>query len=202
MANLALGSPAGVALDVCCGTGDITMLLAKSKQMKVVGVDFSFPMLKKAYDRLTMDLPVSYINADALKLPFPDEQFSCATIAYGLRNLRDLEMGLKEIWRVLRPEGRLLILDFGKPSHAVVRAPYYLYLRTLVPLFGKIFCGDSEAYGYILESLNHYPAQTGVSQCLEKQGAQQVTVRNYLGGIMSLHLALKPSLNSSFEEPS
>jgi demethylmenaquinone methyltransferase/2-methoxy-6-polyprenyl-1,4-benzoquinol methylase len=143
-----------LALDVCCGTGDIACSLA-AHGARVVGLDFSAPMLAIAQQRVRSESQpdrVHLVRGDALRLPFPENRFGVVTIGYGLRNLASCEDGLRELLRVLRPGGRLLILDFGKPDNAVWRSVYFGYLRVVVPLFGLLFCGDYQAYAYILES--------------------------------------------------
>jgi len=113
------------------------------------------------------------------------------TVGYGLRNLASWERGLEEMLRVARPGGRLLVLDFGKPDNALWRGLYFGYLRRIVPLFGKVFCGDSQTYAYILESLNRYPAQRGVAAKMQKMNCADVRVVNVLGGAMTINYGVK-----------
>ena len=178
------------ALDICCGTGDLVFRLAKHGG-KVTGVDINAPMLEVAKQRLAKRNceKVHLCQADALRLPFDDAQFDVVTIAYGLRNLADYEAGLVEIYRVLKPGGRLAILDFGKPPLRMVRALYYQYLKWALPVFGWLFCGSASAYGYILDSLERYPAQNGVRAMLSGIGFSSLDVTNIMLGTMSLHVA-------------
>jgi len=182
------------ALDVCCGTGDISKALADAGG-SVVGLDFSGPMLSVARERFgnahENGRNLSFCRGDAEAIPFPDSSFDVVTIAYGLRNLTDWEHGLEEMWRVLRPGGRLLVMDFGKPGNAMWRGIYYGYLRSWVPLLGKVVGGDSQAYSYILESLKRYPAQEGVARKLAALGSLEVKEVNLMGGAMSMHLGRK-----------
>jgi demethylmenaquinone methyltransferase/2-methoxy-6-polyprenyl-1,4-benzoquinol methylase len=124
-------------------------------------------------------------------LPFRSDTFDIVTIAYGLRNLADFRAGLVEMLRVIKPGGRLLILDFGKPDFAPWRALYFAYLKFFVPLFGKVFCGNSATHAYILESLNKYPGQRGVAAMLGDLRCRDVRVENLLGGVMSINTAVK-----------
>jgi demethylmenaquinone methyltransferase/2-methoxy-6-polyprenyl-1,4-benzoquinol methylase len=133
----------------------------------------------------------NFVQADALRLPLPSNRFDVVTISYGLRNLSDFRAGLVEMLRVLKPNGRLLILDFGKPDFAPWRAAYFTYLRLFVPLFGRIFCGDSATHAYILESLQKYPAQKGIAALLGELGCHDIQIENLLGGVMSINTARK-----------
>lgn len=187
-------TPGIKVLDVCSGTGDLALAMSK-RGAQVTGVDFSEPMLAVAARRsaATHGGPrIGFVQADAQNLPFADNSFDVVTIGYGLRNLADLDRGLAELLRVLRPEGRFLALDFGRPEAAVWRVCYEAYLACVVPIFGWMFAGDPTAYAYILESLKHYPAQRGVDEKLRRLGCQNARVVNFLGGAMSLNLAEGP----------
>jgi len=124
-------------------------------------------------------------------LEFPDNTFDIVTVGYGLRNLRSWEIGLREMHRVAKPGARLIVLDFGKPDNAAWRAIYFAYLRRIVPLFGKIFCGDFATHAYIFESLQRYPAQCGVAEAMHKLNCRDVRIVNLLGGAMSINFGVK-----------
>jgi demethylmenaquinone methyltransferase/2-methoxy-6-polyprenyl-1,4-benzoquinol methylase len=126
-----------------------------------------------------------------MQLPFRADTFDIVTVGYGLRNLSEWQTGLTEMCRVTKPGGRVLVLDFGKPDHRLWRGFYFAYLRLFVPVLGKIFCGDSQAYSYILESLKHYPAQQGVAAKMVELGMSPVQTINLLGGAMSINYAKK-----------
>lgn len=184
------------ALDVCCGTGDLALAMAQRGAI-VSGLDFSKSMLNVARQRRANagiisngENVVFFIRGDALRLPFSDSQFDVVTVGYGLRNLADFRAGLAEICRVARPQGRLLVLDFGKPDNALWRGLYLAYLRCVVPWFGRLFCGDAESYAYIWESLKQYPAQRGVAKALEELNCKQVRIINLMGGMMSINYAV------------
>ncbi|MFM8469422.1 MAG: ubiquinone/menaquinone biosynthesis methyltransferase [Limisphaerales bacterium] len=199
--RLAAVKPGDTALDLCCGTGDVAFALAAAGA-RTTGMDFSAPMLAVAEGRKAKgkrqkvkggepDGP-EFLQGDALRTPFPDAHFDLVTISYGLRNLASVDDGLREMWRVVKPGGRLLVLDFGKPDNAAWRAAYFAYLRFAVPVFGRLFCKNAEAYAYILESLQHYPAQRGVDEKLRALGAANARIVNFLGGVMSINVAEKP----------
>ena len=179
-------------LDLCCGTGDIAIGLAK-RGSSLIGVDMNRPMLQQAARRLAKrgEYRVSLTQADAMKLPLRDNSLDLVTIGYGLRNLKNMEDSLREITRVLKPGGRLLILDFGKPANCIIRSVYYLYLAVMLPVFGWLFCGNASAYAYILKSLKKYTAQKGVTSVLRFMGYKSVQVIEIMAGSMSIHIAIK-----------
>ena len=183
------------ALDVCCGTGDISFALARAGA-EVTALDFSAAMLGVARQRATRGGQSSTSNpqfqkGDAQALPFADHAFDIVTVGYGLRNLPRWDTGLREMHRVAKPGARLLVLDFGKPDHAVWRAFYFAYLRACVPVFGRLFCGDPATHAYILESLRRYPAQRGVAELMRELGCREVRIVNLMGGAMSINCGVK-----------
>src|SRR6266498_293072 len=172
--QLASVRPGEHALDLCCGTGDLALAVAQAR----------FKERPLAASASNQPQPATrnpqFLRGDALNLPFPDASFHVVTIGYGLRNLADFEQGLREMSRVAKPAGRLLVLDFGKPDHALWRAVYFSHLKWFVPLFGKMFCRDRATYAYISESLKHYPAQEGVAAKMRELQCTQVRVVNLL----------------------
>jgi len=196
-AELAAVQPGGRALDLCCGTGDIAFALAHRGAV-VTGLDFSAPMLDVAEARNKIPDPQTgarnptFIQGDAQQIPFPDGTFDAVTVGYGLRNLASWETGLAEMHRVAKPGGRLVVLDFGKPANVLWRKIYFGHLRCSVPLIGWLFCGNVDAYAYILESLNHYPAQLGVAEKMRELKLANVRVINLLGGAMAINYGEKP----------
>jgi demethylmenaquinone methyltransferase/2-methoxy-6-polyprenyl-1,4-benzoquinol methylase len=183
------------ALDLCCGTGDISFALAKNGA-QTTGLDFSPQMLEVAAQRKTQIATTSgqqphFIQGDAQQLPFGDGEFDIVTVGYGLRNLTQWERGLDEMHRVARPGARLIVLDFGKPANPLWRTLYFTHLKLSVPLIGLFFCGNASAYAYILESLKHYPAQLAVADKMRSLGLQNVRVINLLGGAMAINYGEK-----------
>jgi len=181
--------PGECALDVCCGTGDVALALDQAGA-RVTGLDFSEPMLAVARRRAAHSR-IDWLQGDALALPFANGTFDVVTVAYGLRNMSDVDAGLGELLRVARPGGRILILEFGKPPGALWRHLYFAYLRWLVPVFGRLFCGDSDTHRYILDSLIRYPGQQGIDERLRARGCSETGVVNLMGGAMSINHAVK-----------
>jgi len=195
--ELAAVRPGARALDVCCGTGDIALALARGGA-EVTGLDFSRAMLEIAENRRLKNTQSAvahpkFIQGDAQQVPFPDNSFDAVTVGYGLRNLASWETGLGEMLRVARPGGRLVVLDFGKPPNALWRSIYFTHLKMNVPLLGWLFCGNADAYAYILESLKHYPAQVGVVAKMREWNLSNVRVFNLLGGAMAINYGEKPN---------
>ena len=194
--KLAQIKPGNRALDLCCGTGDIAFAVAKAGA-ETTGLDFSAEMLGVAAERQKKN-PQSairnpqFLQGDAQQLPFPENAFDVVTVGYGLRNLTSWERGLDEMFRVAKPGARLIVLDFGKPSNALWRALYFTHLRLSVPVIGLLFCGNAQAYAYILESLKHYPAQLAVAEKMRALNLKNVQVINLLGGAMAINYGEKP----------
>ncbi len=193
--RLAAVQPGQRALDLCCGTGDLALALAQ-QGAETIGLDFSPQMLEVAATRQNKN-PQSatrnpqFIQGDAQQLSFPENSFEIVTVGYGLRNLTRWETGLAEMRRVAKPGGRLIVLEFGKPANALWRALYFTHLRCSVPLIGLLFCGNAQAYAYILESLKHYPAQLAVAEKMRELKLVNVRVINLLGGAMAINYGEK-----------
>ncbi len=195
LVRLAQPRPGERALDLCCGTGDITFAFA-NLNLHTVGLDFSAPMLARATGRAGSPLPAPlsaphFIRADAEHLPFDDNSFDIVSVGYGLRNLVNWEAGLREMQRVAKPGGRILVLEFGKPENPIWRALYFGHLKFVAPVLGRIFCGSGTAYAYIHESLTHYPGQQIVATKMRELGLRETCVTNLLGGAMSINYAAK-----------
>jgi demethylmenaquinone methyltransferase/2-methoxy-6-polyprenyl-1,4-benzoquinol methylase len=186
-------------LDLCCGTGDIALMFEASADgqgsarphKRVVGVDFTEEMLQVARRRRSHTF---WVHADALRLPFAGESFDVVTVGYGLRNLADVEAGLREILRVLRPGGKLLSLDFGKPENGWLRSLYFRYLRTVLPVLGRLYCGDPDTHSYILVSLQNYGAQRGIKELMKQCGYRDCGFEEFVGGTMAINFGSKPSV--------
>jgi demethylmenaquinone methyltransferase/2-methoxy-6-polyprenyl-1,4-benzoquinol methylase len=176
-------------LDLACGTGDILWAATTTARFGV-GVDVTFRMLQLAQRRPDRSR-AALVTADMLALPLRDARFTVVTVGYGLRNVPDLDQALREIHRVLVPGGRLLSLDFNRPSNAVVRAAYLTYLTIVGSLLGFVLHGDPDTYRYIPESIRKYPGARGVAERLERVGFKEVRALPVLAGFMTIHLATK-----------
>ncbi|HEU6447604.1 MAG TPA: bifunctional demethylmenaquinone methyltransferase/2-methoxy-6-polyprenyl-1,4-benzoquinol methylase UbiE [Verrucomicrobiae bacterium] len=186
------------ALDLCCGTGDLSFALANAGA-ETIGLDFSAQMLEVANVRKqrisassVSKLPSpNFIQGDAQQLPFPDNSFDIVTVGYGLRNLTSWQRGLEEMVRVAKPGARLVVLDFGKPPNRLWQKLYFTHLKCSVPLIGLLFCGNAQAYAYILESLKHYPAQLAVAEKMRELKLKNIRVINLVGGAMAINFGEK-----------
>jgi len=186
VADLVAGVQPEMVLDVATGSGDLAATVAKrNPSARVVGVDFCAPMLAQARKRGLDDLLVS----DGLALPFPDDTFDALTIGYGLRNMADWSAALHEFSRVLRPGGRLVILDFSLPTVKPVRKIYRIYLHRILPRIAGFLTGNREAYDYLGESIERFPAGGEMVQLIESAGFISASSEKLCGGISSLYSA-------------
>ena len=168
-------------LDACCGTGDLA-IAAKEAGGSVTGLDFSPRMLERARAK---SREIEWVQGDLLALPFDDASFDAATVGFGVRNLDDLELGLAELRRVLRPGGRLAILEITQPRG--VLAPFYrLWFDRLVPLLGRVLPGGS-AYTYLPASVRRFPGPEDLAALLREAGFEDVRWRLFAGSIVALH---------------
>jgi demethylmenaquinone methyltransferase/2-methoxy-6-polyprenyl-1,4-benzoquinol methylase len=180
-------------LDVACGTGDLSLTLFESGQAQIFGLDFCRPMLDIAKAKAGRSgSRVSFIEGDALGLPFRDVSFEAVTIAFGLRNLESVEAGFKELLRVLKPGGRVAVLEFSKPNTPFLRSLFKLYFTKLLPLFGGLISGSKSAYEYLPESVSRFPDQNELASLMKEAGFVDITFRNLTGGIAALHLGTRP----------
>jgi len=181
-------TPGGVFLDACAGTFDLSLELARREGFEgtVVGSDFAHPMLVQGRPKLG-GASVAPVCGDALRLPFADAAFDGVTIGFGVRNLSDLDAGLAELRRVLRPGGKLVVLEFTLPPNAIVRAGYLFYFRRILPVIGRIVSGHSWAYSYLPESVGAFPGPAQLGARLEEAGFHDVAWRLVSGGIAAIH---------------
>jgi demethylmenaquinone methyltransferase / 2-methoxy-6-polyprenyl-1,4-benzoquinol methylase len=189
-ADIAGPDPGSSVLDVCCGTGDLTFELAQrvAPGGHVVGCDFSEPMLDLARDKAAARSAssVRFEWADALDLPYDADRFDVATVGFGVRNFADRERGLRELNRVLRPGGKLVVLEFTKPRRPPFSTFYSLWFDRLAPILGRL-SDDPEAYAYLTESLNTFPAPLGFAEMMDRAGLGQIRYTVLAGGIVAIH---------------
>ncbi len=175
--------PGDRVLDACCGTGDLA-IEAERRGGRVVGLDFSERMLERARGKSGT---IEWVQGDALSLPFAEGEFDAATVGFGVRNLEDLELGLRELGRVLRPGGRIAVLEITRPR-GLLRPFFRLWLDVLVPLAGRVLPGG-KAYTYLPASVKRFPAPEDLSRLLEQAGFRDVRYRLLGGGSVALHTA-------------
>ena len=169
-------------LDACCGTGDLA-IAAGAHGADVVGLDFSARMLERARSKAP---GIEFVEGDMLALPFDDASFDSATVRFGVRNVEDLEAGIRELRRVLRAGGRLGILEITTPRGKL--APFYrVWFDRVVPLLGKVLPGGA-AYTYLPASVRRFPAPDGLAELLGRNGFADVRYRTFAGGIVALHV--------------
>lgn len=178
--------PDGVYLDLCSGTMDLAAELARQRGFRgrVIGADFVMPMLVRGRGKAPRTVPV---GADALALPFPDARFDGALVGFGVRNLADLDTGLAEAARVLKPGARLVILEFATPRFAPLRAAYLFYFRRILPAIGRLVSKHRDAYTYLPESVLAFPEPDALARRLAAAGFSGVAFDLLTGGICAVH---------------
>ena len=183
-------------LDIAGGTGDLTREFAKKvgKTGKVVLADINEKMLQQGRARL-MDQGivgnVIFVQADAEQLPFPDNYFDCITIAFGLRNVTDKAAALRSMFRVLKPGGKCLVLEFSKPVLPILNSIYNTYSFKIIPKLGAWIAGDEASYQYLVESIRMHPDQEALKLLMEESGFEDVSYHNLTGGVVALHKGCK-----------
>ncbi|WP_448566032.1 bifunctional demethylmenaquinone methyltransferase/2-methoxy-6-polyprenyl-1,4-benzoquinol methylase UbiE [Thalassotalea ganghwensis] len=188
--------PGNKVLDLAGGTGDLTARFSQlvGKDGKVILADINSSMLNVGRDKLRdkgLVQNIEYVQANAQYLPFEDNTFDIVTIAFGLRNVTDKDMALSSIYRVLKPGGRLLVLEFSKPEHEVLNKAYDFYSFNILPKMGELVAKDSDSYQYLAESIRMHPDQETLKQMMNEAGFEQTTYKNLTGGIVALHKGYK-----------
>lgn len=183
-------------LDIAGGTGDLAARFADivGPEGKVILADINESMLVVGRDKLIDTGKFSNIDcvqADAQDLPFPDNSFDCITIAFGLRNVTDKDAALRSMLRVLKPGGRLLVLEFSKPENELLSKAYDTYSFKILPVLGKVVANDSESYQYLAESIRMHPDQETLKDMMEDAGFSRCEYHNMTGGVVALHKGIK-----------
>ena len=183
-------------LDIAGGTGDLAAKFSRivGPEGRVVLADINDSMLLVGRDKL-LDTGhqgnIEFVQADAQFLPFPDDSFDCITIAFGLRNVTEKETALRSMLRVLKPGGRLLVLEFSKPESELLSKAYDTYSFRVLPFMGRLVANDAESYQYLAESIRVHPDQETLKEMMEDAGFNRVEFHNMTGGIVALHKGIK-----------
>lgn len=188
-----------IALDVCCGTADWTIALADAvgPSGKVYGLDFSENMLKIGEEKVKAGNYKNIIlkHGNAMELPYEDHTFDYVTIGFGLRNVPDYMQVLKEMYRVLKPGGKVVCLETSQPTLPVFKQVYFFYFKYIMPFFGKLFAKSYEEYSWLQESTMNFPGREELKKMFEEAGFTNVQVKPYSGGVAAMHLGIKDSKN-------
>ncbi len=187
-----LENPNALVLDVACGTGDLSLELQKNARAKIFGTDFCRPMLDIAFDKNEKNsVKISYIEADGMNLSFSDTCFDAATIAFGLRNFSNWHEGLRELHRILKPGGKLVILEFSTPVIPGFRGLFQFYFSSILPRIGGAVSGSRGAYEYLPDSVSKFPDQKNLARMISETGFSDVEYKNLTGGIAAIHTGTK-----------
>lgn len=188
--------PGDAALDLCCGTGDLALELRSrvGPSGRVAGADFSERMLELAGEKAqAAGYPdISFEWADALELPYAEASFDAVTVGFGVRNLADLELGVGEMARVLKPGGRLVILEITQPRRPPLSTFFRVWFDHLVPVLGRV-AGDAEAYSYLPESVRSFPPPEGLAEIMDGAGLEGIRYTVLAGGIIAIHSGSRPA---------
>lgn len=185
-----LRRPGAVALDLCCGTADLSLELGALAP--TFGLDFCHPMLELGLKKVRKaGRPIELIEADALSAPFADSMFDVVTVAFGLRNVDGTTAGLREIYRLLKPGGRGVVLEFSRPQVPIFRSLFQFYFTRLLPRIGNAVSGSSVAYQYLPDSVQAFPDQKELAALMRAVGFSDVRYYNLFGGVASLHFGDK-----------
>ncbi len=188
------GIQIGHLLDVATGTGDMIYPAVRLQPGRITGLDISEGMLSIAAKKFGGEykgIPVEFIKGDSENLPFGDNHFDAETVAFGVRNFEDTLKGLKEMYRVLRPGGKLVVLEFSKPSRFPVKNIYQFYFRNMLPFFGRLVSRDKEAYTYLPESVNAFPEKGDFLLLLEQAGFKNCAYETLTMGIATIYSGYK-----------
>lgn len=181
-------------LDIATGTGDLAILMSKTNAEKIIGLDLSAGMLevgKEKVKALGLERTIEMIQGDSENLPFENDRFDAITVGFGIRNFEDLEKGLSEIHRVLKPNGIFVILETSVPTKFPFKQGYHLYTRNILPMMGKLFSKDQKAYKYLSESAENFPFGEALNNILRKVGFKNVEHRPQTMGVATIYSASK-----------
>jgi len=188
--------PGHSVLDIAGGTGDLAAKFSRivGETGQVILADINYAMLTVGRDKLLdhgLSENLEFVQADAQCLPFPDDSFDCISIAFGLRNVTDKDLALRAMLRVLKPGGRLLVLEFSKPKNPLLSKAYDAYSFSVLPVMGRLVAGDSDSYRYLAESIRVHPDQKTLKAMMEDAGFARVEYHDMTGGVVALHRGVK-----------
>ncbi len=179
-------------LDVACGTGTVTRILA-DHGASVTGLDFSHGMISEAIERHGDHPNITFQQGDATQLPFEDNTFDATTVSFGIRNVQEPKRALAEMLRVTKPGGKILVCEFSHPANGLVGFGYDTYMNVVMPGVVKLVSSDPEAYDYLFRSIQAWPEEATFASWLREAGYEQVAYRNLTYGIVALHRGTKPA---------
>jgi demethylmenaquinone methyltransferase/2-methoxy-6-polyprenyl-1,4-benzoquinol methylase len=189
-----LHNPSARVLDLCCGTGDLALAFRKEAPAgaEIVGSDFVPEMLERARAKTAgSGAGVTFVEADALALPFDDDKFDLVSCSFGFRNLANYERGMLEIFRVLKPAGAAAILEFAEPRGKVFGSLFRFYFQRVLPRLGGLISGSGSAYSYLPNSVSKFPSPEALQALFERSGYTEARFERWTGGIVALHTARK-----------
>ncbi len=181
-------------LDVATGTGDFAFEAMKLNPDKLTGIDISEGMLKVGREKIkarSMESKMEFLHGDSEALPFDDNTFDAVTVSFGARNFQNLKKGLSEIYRVLKPEGKLVVLEFSKPRKFPLKQLYFFYFKAILPVIGKVVSKDNSAYTYLPDSVMAFPEGKAFNEIMGSLGYTEVKDRALTGGIASIYTGRK-----------
>ena len=191
-------SPSSTVLDLACGTADLSILIAKelNHEGQLVCCDVNPDMLRvgqdQFHDTIAPSCQTHFVLGNGQALPFADNSFDRLIIGFGLRNFNDIQQGLKEFYRTLKPRGMLLVLEFSKPQHPLLGDAYKAYSNHIIPNLGQWIANDRESYQYLVDSIQQHPDQNTLQKMIEDEGFNSCSYQNILGGIVAIHKGFKP----------
>jgi demethylmenaquinone methyltransferase / 2-methoxy-6-polyprenyl-1,4-benzoquinol methylase len=192
-----LERPTAAVLDLCCGTGDLAFALQRKTDGRLWGVDFAHTMLARAKEKDAAEAGdrrrIPFVESDALQLPFADHSFDLVTTAFGFRNLANYEAGLREIFRVLKPNGTAAILEFTEPKPGWFGDLYRWYFQVMLPRLGGLISGDRAAYSYLPSSVAKFLRPEELTELMGRNGFEKVEARVWTGGTVALYTGMKQS---------